>query len=243
MDSMRSLNRSLPSSAPIQARTAPPEQILQAFKQAALSVTNLYKAAATDQEKARQGGYQDAIEDLLHFLDRENIGLQDGEGWRIREWATAQHSHGGILPQSDDDDETSEQDPAHSRDCPVEEKSSEETRHPTLNNSTIPSPSSIHPAVSTQPSPLHQQSTHAFQFSASHDSNIQSDEGGSRSHRHVHRNSRHNRPSRSIAQNAGSKRKLPFPDLTEIFNVNFDRKDGSDGGSSGGGGSKRSRVS
>lgn len=240
---MRSLNRSLPSSAPIQTRTAPPEQILQAFKQAALSVTNLYKAAATDQEKARQTGYQDAIEDLLHFLDRENIGLQDGEGWRIREWATAQHSHGGILPQSDEDEETAEQDQEHHRERPLEEKSVEETRSSTLNSVSTASASSTH-----TPTPV--QSISTFQFSASHDSGMQPDDSGSRSHRNVHRSTRHARSSRSVAQSAGSKRKLPFPDLTEIFNVNFDRKDGFDGGANnggggggGGGGSKRTRIS
>ncbi|KAJ5505552.1 hypothetical protein N7453_004509 [Penicillium expansum] len=42
MDSMRSLNTSLPSSTP---RPQPPEQLLQQFKAAALSVTNLYKNA------------------------------------------------------------------------------------------------------------------------------------------------------------------------------------------------------
>ena len=61
---------------------------MASFKQAALSVTNLYKAAASEHEKVYQEGYQDCLEDLLHFLDREELGLQDGEGWRVRRWAT-----------------------------------------------------------------------------------------------------------------------------------------------------------
>ncbi|OXV07743.1 hypothetical protein Egran_04492 [Elaphomyces granulatus] len=85
MDSMRSLNTSLPASSTYQQ---PPEQLLQSFKAAALSVTNLYKSAVSDQGQARQAGYQDAIEDLLSFLDRENLGLGDGEGWKVRQWAT-----------------------------------------------------------------------------------------------------------------------------------------------------------
>jgi len=85
MDSMKSLNTSLPTSSTYQQ---PPEQLLQAFKAAALSVTNLYKSAVSDQGQARQAGYQDAIEDLLSFLDRENLGLGDGEGWKVRQWAT-----------------------------------------------------------------------------------------------------------------------------------------------------------
>ncbi|KAJ5732586.1 hypothetical protein N7493_004067 [Penicillium malachiteum] len=100
MDSMRSLNTSLPSSTP---RSQPPEQLLQAFKAAALSVTNLYKNAVCEQAQARQAGYQDALEDLLHFLDRENLGLGDGEGWRVRQWATEKCD--GTGSQSSDEEE------------------------------------------------------------------------------------------------------------------------------------------
>ena len=85
MDSMRSLNTSLPRSP---RRSEPPEQLLQAFKTAALSVTNLYKTAASDQARARTEGYQEALCDILQFLDKEDLGLQDGEGWRVRRWAT-----------------------------------------------------------------------------------------------------------------------------------------------------------
>ncbi|KAK1142594.1 hypothetical protein N8T08_007570 [Aspergillus melleus] len=99
MDSMRSLNTSLPSSTP---RSQPPEQLLQSFKAAALSVTNLYKNAVYEQAQAKQSGYQEAIEDLLQFLDRENIGLCDGEGWKIRQWAT-ERSDGTGTPSDDDD--------------------------------------------------------------------------------------------------------------------------------------------
>ncbi|MCJ1471454.1 hypothetical protein MMC13_000093 [Lambiella insularis] len=88
MDSMRSLNKSLPSSPPKHPSTPRPEQLLQAFKTAALSVTNLYKTAALDQKQARQMGYQDSLDELLTFLDKESLGLGDGEGWRVRQWAT-----------------------------------------------------------------------------------------------------------------------------------------------------------
>ncbi|KAA8649840.1 hypothetical protein EYZ11_004147 [Aspergillus tanneri] len=101
MDSMRSLNTSLPSSAP---RSQPPEQLLQSFKAAALSVTNLYKNAVYEQTQAKQSGYQEAIEDLLQFLDRENLGLGDGEGWKIRQWAT-ERSDGTGTPSDDDEAE------------------------------------------------------------------------------------------------------------------------------------------
>ncbi|OJD11205.1 hypothetical protein AJ78_07981 [Emergomyces pasteurianus Ep9510] len=88
MDSMRSLNTSLPVSSPRPNHAQPPEQLLQAFKTAALSVTNLYKTAVSDQANARQIGYQEALEDLRAFLDKEKIGLSDGEGSKVRCWMT-----------------------------------------------------------------------------------------------------------------------------------------------------------
>jgi hypothetical protein len=98
---MRSLNTSLPHPRP-----QPPEQLLAAFKTAALSITNLYKTAVTDQSSSRQAGYQDALDDLLSFLDKENLGVQDGEGWRIRQWATERFertSYGQQGSESDDE--------------------------------------------------------------------------------------------------------------------------------------------
>lgn len=87
MDSMRSLNTSLPQSK----RNQPSSDLLQAFKAAALSVTQLYKTAASEDvtaSEARNAGYQDALDHLLTFLDQNNLGLGDGEGWQVRRWAT-----------------------------------------------------------------------------------------------------------------------------------------------------------
>jgi hypothetical protein len=66
----------------------PAEDILGDFRQAALSVTRLYKSAAAASLKARSEGYQECLDDLLAFLDKEQIGLGGGEGWKIRQWAT-----------------------------------------------------------------------------------------------------------------------------------------------------------
>jgi hypothetical protein len=97
MDSMRHLSTSLPQTSRQQNdRTV---DLLPDFKQAALSVTNLYKAADQAQRRARTAGYQDALEDILTFLDRENLGLMDGEGWRVRQWATQNLDGSGGLPQ------------------------------------------------------------------------------------------------------------------------------------------------
>src|SRR5699024_9868937 len=51
----------------------------------------------------RQAGYQEAIEDLLQFLDRENLGLGDGEGWSVRRWATERLDGSGVAASDDDD--------------------------------------------------------------------------------------------------------------------------------------------
>ncbi|KAK1075722.1 hypothetical protein LTR74_000130 [Friedmanniomyces endolithicus] len=101
MDSMRNLSTSLPNSS--RRRLDRPE-LLMDFKAAALSVTNLYKSAVSVQGKARAIGYQDALDDLLGFLDKENMGLMDGEGWRIRQWATERLDDGGPRQASSDDE-------------------------------------------------------------------------------------------------------------------------------------------
>ncbi|KAI1188117.1 hypothetical protein F5B17DRAFT_396836 [Nemania serpens] len=100
MDTMRG---SSPPKATLSADS--PEQLLDAFKAAALSVTKLYKTSAAAQAKARSEGYQDCLDDLLSFLDKRNIGLGDGEGWQIRKWATERLDGRESGPQATDDDE------------------------------------------------------------------------------------------------------------------------------------------
>lgn len=241
---MRSLNKSLPSS-----KTTPPEQLLHAFKQAALSVTNLYKAAANNEESARAAGYQDAIEDLLLFLDRENLGLQDGEGWRIRRWATAQHTNSGLLPQSEDDDDAAEEEPSRQAYTPVEDKDTNQMTPTPV--TTTASTASILPSE-----PQHQPQQPVFHFSSAPDhANFEEDDSSSsnmsstapiqntnRTHRPSHR---HGRPPvrTTRLQLTNSKRKMPFPDLSDVFNMNFDKADGNDGPGPGEGGSgKRLRL-
>lgn len=119
MDSMRHLSTSLPTPSARQRgeqnqQQSQQQQPLQpqaqdlgsAFRSAALSVTNLYKTAAAEQSKARNTGYQDALDDLLHFLDERDIGLDDGEGWRIRQWATERlEGQGGGTAGSEEDEQ------------------------------------------------------------------------------------------------------------------------------------------
>lgn len=102
MDSLRNLSTSLPRTSP---STNSPHELLSAFKAAALSVTTLYKTAASNQARTRAEGYQQALDELLTFLDRENFGLGvDGEGWRVRQWATERYDGSGLGHSDDDDD-------------------------------------------------------------------------------------------------------------------------------------------
>ena len=112
MDSMGGMNTSLPGNSPAKPHNQtndPPEQLLHAFKAAALSVTTLYKTAAADQNRARAEGYQEALDELLAFLDKENIGVGDGEGWTIRQWATERLVGGDpVVPNMESDEDVSE---------------------------------------------------------------------------------------------------------------------------------------
>jgi hypothetical protein len=168
MDSMRSLNTSLPGTSPSkQHGPEPPEQLLQAFKAAALSVTKLYKTAAADQSRARSEGYQDALDELLAFLDREDIGLSDGEGWRIRRWATERlDGRDAVSQHAESDDETDKQERASS---PILERTQSATQMPTRTASPIRT-ESVTPIISPpnveQPTMLPPAST--FTFRSSH---------------------------------------------------------------------------
>lgn len=93
------------------AHETAPEHLLDVFRTAALSVTKLYKSSITAQAKARSEGYQDCLDDLLLFLDKANLGLDDGEGWKIRAWANERLGARDTSPQvmeSDDDTEKPE---------------------------------------------------------------------------------------------------------------------------------------
>ncbi|CRL21079.1 unnamed protein product [Penicillium camemberti] len=261
MDSMRSLNTSLPSSTP---RPQPPEQLLQQFKAAALSVTNLYKNAVCEQAQARATGYQDAIEDLLHFLDRENLGLGDGEGWKVRQWAT-EKCDGTGSQSSDEDAEADKRDRSATPATVRKEKPTPETiaRQPPT---SAPAPTSKPESTTPPPPPtqLHETPSFAtpavFTFSAGPtypqcqelDMDVQSSDNSSatmqdgapvsvsvmpRNSRPHHRHNNHPRsnarPSpRESPASLGSKRKFTFPDFFDLSGLNNGR-DASGGGKRG----------
>lgn len=243
---MRSLNKSLP-------RTRQPPDVHQSFRTAALTVTNLYKSALADLDKARTDGYQEALDELLAFLDKENIGVGDGEGWRIRQWATERLDGAQPRQSSSDSDEDDVDDKdekrARSSSPPMERNMSpEEIREPELVESAprFDSAQPVQMEASTMESdmsPLH----HVFQFSASqpypanntNDPAVSDFSAAARRafpapRRSSNRSSSRNL-QRSAAQNifqlgngAGQKRKA----VQDFFNVDGfnDRRDGSTGG-------------
>ena len=261
MDSMRSLNTSLPSSTP---RPQPPEQLLQQFKAAALSVTNLYKNAVCEQAQARSSGYQEAIEDLLHFLDRENLGLGDGEGWKVRQWAT-EKCDGTGSQSSDEDAEIDKRDRSAT---PVTARKEKPTPEPVPRQppTSAPVPASK-PESITPPTQLPETPSFAtpavFTFSAGPtypqcqelDMDVQSSDNSSatmqdgapvsvsvmpRNSRPHHRHNNHPRsnarPSpRESPASIGSKRKFTFPDFFDLSGLN-------NGRDAAGGGGKRGRF-
>lgn len=93
---------SLQSTLPLQGQNSqesqyayPPAALMSAFKQAALSVTTLYKCANTEIEHARKQGYQDALDDLLHLINSDRISL-NSEVTKIREWGLARQRRGNL---------------------------------------------------------------------------------------------------------------------------------------------------
>jgi hypothetical protein len=65
-----------------------PEQLIDVFKAAALSVTKLYRSSVATESRARQDGYQDCLDDLLAFIERESTSTADVGFSKVRKWAS-----------------------------------------------------------------------------------------------------------------------------------------------------------
>ncbi|KAF2106119.1 hypothetical protein BDV96DRAFT_607645 [Lophiotrema nucula] len=257
MDSMRSLNTSLPRAR--SSRAAAQQDLQQSFRTAALTVTNLYKSALADSEKAREEGYQEALEDLIRFLDKENLGVGDGEGWRIRQWAMERVD--GALPgnvNSDSDEDAIEEKRARSsspvmdRNSSPEDTRSSEPPHADSATRGDSAPPPIHvggPTADTEMLPPQS----FFQFSSPHaypinytDAVAPDFQAAARrafaprrtSTRPNQRNLQRSAASNllSLGNGAGQKRKI----MDEFFNIDGfnDRRDRGGGG----GGPKRGRM-
>jgi hypothetical protein len=270
MDSMRSLNTSLPAaSSPRRQRTQPPEHLLQVFKQAALSVTNLYKAAASEHDKAYREGYQDAIEELLSFLDKENLGLQDGEGWRVRRWATERFegtSAATAANASESDDEVEDDNKAQREPPPsLLRKSSQDllsqqaaiaNLRPSPSHTRSESAPPITAAAVVDQTPLRSNGIQSysipqadFTFRSAHEMDMDTAENTGTVHinvvprpsRNLRQNSRTvNRTGSALGPGAGMKRRLPNFDFFDLGG--FNGRDGFGGTGGGGGGGKRGRF-
>lgn len=150
MDSMRHLSTSLPQTS---RRRNDQTDLLSSFKAAALSVTNLYKTAAADSARARELGFQDAIDDLLAFLDRENIGVGDGEGWRIRRWATERLEETPAVARNTNSED--EEDAGKAEEADTRSSSPDAQRKPAMNVSSSELPEDA--ALRRSSEPPHQQ--------------------------------------------------------------------------------------
>ncbi|KAF2274956.1 uncharacterized protein EI97DRAFT_420994 [Westerdykella ornata] len=236
MDSMRSLNRSLPKARP----PKPSPESLQAFKDAAMSVTSLYRCAIADAERSRSEGYQEALEDLLNFLDQRHLGESTGEGLLVRQWALDRFDSPGNQTASESDEDT---DDARGRSSspPPEPNATSDHAEPSDNhtidqNTTTP--------VEEKADTNFQPPQSMFQFSSPHPypssnaANPGSDPVARRSgtprRSTAWRQAGQNLNLFSIGAGAGQKRKI----MQEFFDVSGyggDRRDANGGG-------KRSRI-
>jgi hypothetical protein len=236
---MRSLNTSLPAAH--SSRQLPPEQLLQAFKTAALSVTNLYKAAVTDQTNNRAAGYQDALDDLMRFLDHENLGLQDGEGWRVRQWVSERYDGTANQPQTDEEERPDTEQRAQSAPPPAhhQEPQSQQQNQAAFDENKEVQVSTSESTASTNPGGIYhftagdRNLTHPENRSATNEADQPSQpirvEVINRMSRPSHRSShRHTMKSsnRDFPALAGSKRKFPIPDFFNITNIDLDEQGG-----------------
>jgi hypothetical protein len=246
MDSLSSLNTSLPRSFPRR------HELHQAFKAAALSVAQLYKTAAAEEDVVRAAGYQDALEDILAFLDHENLGLGDGEGWKVRRWATERLSQSAYGSESEDDGARKEdirptKVVAPCFDGRIEDEVSSRTVPPHVTSPRTQRKSSHHTSATSS---RHAESTSAtqpkedvFQFRSPHD-DIEIDQSSpahaytsrSSNTRPTSQNMRGGNPSialGTLGNGGGQKRKSTFSDFLDLSDV----------GNGPGGGHKRGKLS
>lgn len=248
MDSMRNLNNSLPRSGPRRrnAQSKSHAELLQAFRTAALSVTQLYKNAAADNQNAREAGYQEALEDVLTFLDQENIGLGDGEGWRVRRWATERLSPESFAVEGEanesDGDEVKDTQSRASSAQPLAEPSKATPSAPNLRSVSEEAPKSFASAPSMPPAaeentPVSEPPQSSFLFRAAGPQLSFSDMDVDGAGAPLARSNRNHRPATNarsaaaakehinalpltfLSTGAGSKRKQAFTDLFDISDI------------------------
>jgi hypothetical protein len=123
MDSMNSLQGSLPLSASRR------NNVLAPFRETACSLTALFKTAQNEIDRAYADGARSALEQLLSGMDRENLGLEEGEGWRVRqmvmglyEGLQADEGVGRVVAPSSEPEEEQEMDRTSLASSPVRQQ-------------------------------------------------------------------------------------------------------------------------
>ncbi|KAI6782039.1 uncharacterized protein J7T54_003458 [Emericellopsis cladophorae] len=84
-----------------------PEQLLDVFKSAALSVTKLYKSSVAAETRARAEGYQDCLDDLLALLEKDSQLLEGNSRSRLHRWIADRRTGREASPavaESDEDE-------------------------------------------------------------------------------------------------------------------------------------------
>lgn len=224
MDSTRGSNSHHAAAGKQTAQIEPSEQLLDVFKAAALSVTKLYKTSAMMETRARSEGYQECLDDLLTFLDKENLGLRDGEGWRIRAWATERlDGRDTALQNTESDDEAERRDRTNS---PELTRTSTEPQMPAQQRTTEAPTSNVTPIVEEPPRivvPTQEnftfQSSHPYPNIATLDLSDARTHDGSALHASRSSKGRLNgsksgsRTSGHLGRGAGAKRRWDFDDF------------------------------
>lgn len=205
------------------SRHESPEQLIDVFKAAALSVTKLYKSSVAAESRARQDGYQDCLDDLLTFIDKEAASLGDAGLNRLRRWAADRRDgRDTTLSTSESEDETDKGDSNPSPDTTnapnsASSSASSVTQHmqPPVENST---PANVIPpqhfVVPSQDFTF--QSEHQYPNIATLDlSDTRSHGGVSHAQQRTSRNRSNKsgiRPSH-LGRGAGTKRRMDFDDF------------------------------
>lgn len=126
-----------------------PEQLIDIFKSAALSVTKLYKTSVAAESRARQDGYQECLDDLFAFIDREGTSLGDTGLSKLRKWACDRRDgRDTTLSTSESEDEADKGDSTTSLDTPTST-----TTITTTNAANDPSSTTSSAAQNRQSSP------------------------------------------------------------------------------------------
>ncbi|KAK0702606.1 hypothetical protein B0T21DRAFT_110022 [Apiosordaria backusii] len=229
--------------------SADSHELLDAFRAAALSVTKLYKTSVAAQTKSRADGYQDCLDDLLAFLDKENIGVSAGDvGSKIRKWAMDRsETRDTTSPSLESDDEPEKPEPVTS--SPQAQRTSPPIIQAPIDRDEVQMRDSAPPVIATVPRPpspiveevdfvvpsqdtFNFQSTHAYPHDeAMRLANLNLSDANqttphNTSNRTTPRNTRRRdvrpgRARRDLGQGAGHKRKLNFAEYFDIGGVDI----------------------